>query len=86
MTGDDFSRLILYRNKRGPLNPMLRMESGFALVTSAVYNAAGAKKQDRTPFSPSDFMPWAKEPEPEASAEVVFQMISAAAMHNKRGS
>jgi hypothetical protein len=64
MTADDWQRLILYRSKRGPLNPTLRMEAGFALVASSVFNAAGATKQDRSHFSPSDFMPWASDDAP----------------------
>lgn len=61
MTASDWERLIHYRNKRGPLNPMLRMEAGFALVASCVLNSAGMKKESGGGFAPADFMPWASD-------------------------
>lgn len=75
MTADDFERLALYRNKRGPLNPTLRAESGFALVAACVLNAAGSKKQDGRQFVQADFMPWAGEREDELSVESVFKKL-----------
>lgn len=76
MTANDFALLRLYRNKRGPLNPLLRMEAGHALIASSVYNAQGAKKRDGTHFSPSDFMPWVREDEDEcASPEQVMALF-----------
>ena len=59
MTVSDWELLALYRNKRGPLNPMLRMEAGFGMLSACVLNAAGAKKQDGSQFTAADFMPWA---------------------------
>ncbi len=61
MTADDAARLHLYRQKRGPLSHVLRMEAGLAMVCTTVLNAAGAKHKDGRPFQPSDFMPWAGE-------------------------
>lgn len=75
MTAADFERLALYRNKRGPLNPMLRMESGFALVAACVLNAAGSKKQGGKPFVQADFMPWADDKEDDLSVESVFKKL-----------
>lgn len=75
MTASDWESLALYRSKRGPLNPMLRMESGFALVASCVLNAAGAKKQNGKQFEPADFMPWADDKEDELSVDSVFKKL-----------
>jgi hypothetical protein len=75
MTSSDFALMRLYRNKRGPLNPLLRMEAGHALIASCVYNANGTKKRDGSQFSPSDFMPWAKDEEECASPEQVMALF-----------
>ena len=83
MTAEDFGRLALYRNKRGPLNPTLRMDAGFALVASSVLNAAGVKKRDGQPFHQSDFMQWARDEEPEASIESVFGLLKSKAAESK---
>lgn len=83
MTADDFGRLSLYRRKRGPLNPMLRMDAGFALLAASVFNAAGVKRRDGQPFNQSDFMQWARDEEPEASIESVFGLIKSKAGETK---
>ena len=83
MTADDYARLILYRQKRGPLNPLLRMDAGFALLASCVFNAAGAKKQNGQHFEQADFMRWTREEEPEASIENVFGLLKAKATESK---
>ena len=83
MTADDFFRLSLYRNKRGPLNPTLRMDAGFALLASCVFNAAGLKKRSGQPFEQSDFMQWARDEEPEASIESVFGLLQSKAGETK---
>ena len=83
MTADDFRRLSLYRQKRGPLNPTLRMDAGFALMASCVFNAAGIKRRDGQAFQQSDFMPWAREEEPEATPEAVFSMFKSLAREKK---
>jgi hypothetical protein len=81
MTAEDFARLRLYRAKRGPLNPILRADAGFALLAACTFNAQGAKKKDGSQFAPSDFMPWAKDDESDepASIESVFGMFKALA-------
>lgn len=83
MTAEDFGRLALYRNKRGPLNPMLRMDAGFALLASSIFNAAGVKRRDGQPFQQSDFMQWARDEEPEASIESVFGLLQSKAAESK---
>lgn len=63
MTSDDATRLAMYREKRGPLNPMLRADMNAASIASAVFNAAGAKKQGGGEITPSDFMRWTDDEE-----------------------
>jgi len=83
MTADDFGRLALYRRKRGPLNPMLRMDAGFALLAASVFNAAGVKRRDGQPFHQSDFMQWARDEEPVASIQSAFGLIKSKAAESK---
>lgn len=53
----------MYRQRRGPLNPMLRADMNAASIASAVFNAAGAKKQGGGEITPSDFMRWTDDEE-----------------------
>lgn len=68
---DELRTWEAYVEENGPLHPFLRIE---AIVAKAV-----------SPFlknsKPKDFMPWPKEPEPEATPErllLMFQGLSAA--------
>ena len=79
LTADDWQRLILYRNKRGPLNPLLRADAGFALVAASIFNAQGAKRADGRHFDAADFLPWAKEEEAPATAQDAFMLLSSIA-------
>lgn len=85
MSRDDWFRLILYRNKKGPLNPSLRMEAGFALVASSVLNAAGMKKVSGQSFEQADFMfkPTHDEAEEAVSVDEAFAMFTSLARSSK---
>ena len=84
MTAAGFAQLRLYRNRRGPLNPMLRAEAGHALIASTVLNAQGARKRDGTVFNPADFSPWLTDPEDEcASPEQVMALLGSIAKQKK---
>lgn len=76
MTASDFARLRLYRQKRGPLNPILRTDAALALLCAVTANSNGAKRRDGQPFAQSDFMPWIKDDEDEcASPEQLLAMF-----------
>ena len=58
---------MIYREKYGPFNPMLRADAAMARVGCAM---AGGNM--------SDFMPWPKEEEQEATLEGVMAVLNAA--------
>ena len=59
----------LYRQKNGPLNPMLRLDAAVARAVSPFIPKT----------KPRDFMPWPKEVEQEATVENLFALIKTAA-------
>ena len=58
---------MLYREKYGPFNPMLRTDAAIARVGCAT---AGGKM--------TDWMPWPREEEREASIEDVYAILQSA--------
>lgn len=64
---------IAYIDKFGPLNPMLRMEAAVARL-AALWSKDG---------KPSDFMPWPKEPDVEATPDMVMGFLTASAAPKK---
>lgn len=69
MTADEWHVWQLYRQKNGPMNPMLRTDAAIARAVSPFIQKT----------TPRDFMPWPKEPEVEATVEDVFRLIKTAA-------
>lgn len=59
MTQAEFMGWVRYRQLRGPLNPMLRMEAAIATLAELVCAAAGIKDRSGAPLTARDFMPWA---------------------------
>lgn len=66
-----------YRKKRGPLNPLLRQESGFALLAGLLCAAHGIKGSGGQILTHKDFMPYAHD-EPEATVEDFMKMLGKA--------
>lgn len=62
-----------YREQYGPFNPAIRTD---AAVGRAIAYMRGGKV--------SDYMPWPKEEEPEATIDGVFGLLKSAADSNKR--
>lgn len=69
MTYDEFKSWCAYRDKRGPLNPMLRQDGNFAVIATLINRALGGKA------NPADFMPWAKDEPEEASLDDVMNIL-----------
>lgn len=67
MYNDEYRRWWAYVEKFGPLNPSLRMEAAIARL------AAMWAKDAR----PSDFMPWPREEEVEATPEMMLGILKA---------
>jgi hypothetical protein len=60
---------IAYRAKRGPLNPLLRQDAALARIAHLICVAAKIKAQDGSEMTVADFMPWAKDEEPEPNVD-----------------
>lgn len=63
-----------YIKTQGPVNPMLRMDAGFARWMA--FNSKNGKVRD--------FMPWPVEPEQEGTAEQAFAMFKGLARSNRK--
>ena len=61
-----------YRNKRGPLNPTLRIEASLARISAQINNALGGHAK------PADYMPWAAHDEDEATPENALKILMGA--------
>lgn len=68
MTYAEYAAWVAYRNKRGPLNPLLRQDGNFALIATLIAGAMGHRREV------SDFMPWAKDDQ-EASVSDVMNLL-----------
>jgi hypothetical protein len=76
MTVDDWTRLTLYKAKRGPLNPPMRIQSSLADIAVLICSAAKLKKRSGQEFEALDFMPWAKdEADDPMSIDSVFKKL-----------
>lgn len=65
MTHAELQTWAAYVDRNGPLSSALRIDAAIArAVTPFLKNA-----------KVSDFMPWPKEPEPEATPEALFNML-----------
>lgn len=73
MSYEEFMAWRAYIYKRGSLNIGLRVERGFALISTVVNRAAGGKAEME------DFMPHADKPKEEASLVSVFSLLQAKA-------
>lgn len=69
MTLPEFAAWVAYRNRRGPLNPLLRQDGNFALIASLISQACGGKAEM------ADFMPWAKDDDQEATVGEVMNLL-----------
>jgi hypothetical protein len=76
MTYVEFMAWVEYRRKRGPLNPMLRQDWNFAVLQTQVNRACGGKAEL------ADFMPWAKDDDPDASVGDVMTILTGATKTN----
>lgn len=72
MTVQEARSWMAYRGRRGPLNPMLRQDSNFAVLHAQVSRAVGGKAK------PADFMPWAKDEDDEGSVGDVMSILTGA--------
>lgn len=79
----EFSQWVEYRKRRGPLNPLLRQESGFALLASLLCSVHGIKSRTGEILSQRDFMPYAVD-EPEASFDDLGLMFKKLARKEKK--
>lgn len=69
MTLAEFSAWVAYRQRRGPLNPLLRQDGNFALIATLISRATGGRAEM------ADFMPWAKDEDQEATVGDVMNML-----------
>lgn len=51
----------MYRQKRGPLNPILRNDSMLATIASLICTAAGINGSDGRPMKTADFLPFLRD-------------------------
>lgn len=65
---------VVYAERNGPLNLMLRFDAAVARL------AAMWSKDAR----PSDFMPWPAKPDVEATPQDVFALLQGIAQANKK--
>lgn len=67
-----------YVNENGPLNPSLRIEAAIARAVAPFIKGSKAR----------DFMPWPREPEPEATFDglgTLFTNLAAQSAASKQG-
>ena len=69
MTYAELMAWVAYRNRRGPLNPMLRQDANFALFATQINRATGGRAET------ADFMPWARDEETEADVSDVMNLL-----------
>ena len=77
MSADEAVTWRLYRDKRGGLNPLLRNEAGHAMLAGLICTAAQIKDLSGRPMTMADFLPHARDPEPEefASKDEIIRMF-----------
>lgn len=63
----------MYREKYGPFNQSVRTDAAMA---RAIVSMRGGRM--------ADFMPWPKQPEPEASLDDLMAIFKTAAVTNRR--
>lgn len=68
MTYHEFTRWCAYRQKRGPLNALLRADYNFAQIAMLIVKAASGKDAKL-----QDFLMWGEAPEP--TIEDVAQVL-----------
>ena len=73
MPNAEYVRWIAYVEKNGPLNPSLRMEAAVARL--AALWAKDAK--------PADFMPWPRQPDVEATPQMLMAVLTAGSVPKK---
>lgn len=64
---------MLYREKYGPFNAQVRTD---AAIARAIVSMRGGKMVD--------YMPWPKQPEPEATLDDLMSVFKTAAAGNRR--
>ena len=74
MPQDELQTWVAYVDENGPLNLALRIEAAVARVAAPFFKQA----------KPRDFMPWPKQPEPEATPESVLLMFKSLASKTKQ--
>ena len=60
MTAEDMQRLALYRQKRGPLNPILRNDAMLAQIAELICIAGQIKGDGGKTLKSTDFAPYLK--------------------------
>lgn len=63
MHQDEYMSWLAYRNKRGPLNPMMRNDNGFALIAMLINRGLGGKAEI------SDFLQYGKDEQEEVMTD-----------------
>lgn len=63
MHQDEYMSWLAYRNKRGPLNQMMRNDNGFALIAMLINRGLGGKAEI------TDFLQYGKEVEDEVMTD-----------------
>lgn len=61
MTADDLHRLALYRQKRGPLNPILRNDAMLAQIAQLICVAGQIKGHNGKEMNALHFAPYLKD-------------------------
>jgi len=64
---------LLFREKYGPMNPTIRTDAAIARLSACLIPKT----------SPKDFMPWPKEPEPEATLDDLMAILKASSKPKK---
>lgn len=63
MHQDEYMSWLAYRNKRGPLNQMMRNDNGFALIAMLINRGLGGKAEI------TDFLQYGKDSEDEVMTD-----------------
>lgn len=71
MSVPEFVSWVNYRQQRGPLNAMVRMDYGFAMLARLINNALGGKGKLE------DYLLWFERPEEAPSLENLAKIFGA---------
>lgn len=69
MTYAELMAWVAYRNRRGPMNPTLRIDAALARISMQINRALGGRAEL------ADFMPWSQDEE-EADVSDVMNFLT----------